>query len=329
MVKKLSLAAAGVLLGLAIAEVVVRLLGLAPGVNRIRVDMPYGSFVSSPDPILRYVPRPGSIGINAYGIRDHDYPLARPAGGLRIVIIGDSVGYGFCNDGEVLGVDSVFPKQLEQMLRQSSSRPVEVINLCVSGYDTVQEVEFLVQKGLALHPDIVIVAYCLNDDFDASAELMRFQANPQFGIDSAIGRSLVLKSHLARLIWLRHWRRPPPAPQGSVTRTEAGFQRLATLAREHGFQPVIVVFPLFEPAATYRWGQFHRNVAQVAARFNFPLLDLFGPFSAATGGDLRALQGRCNREHPDERGHRAAAQAIQQFLEARGLLALGGAGRAE
>ncbi len=46
-----------------------------------------------------------------------------------------------------------FMKQLEQNLQKTLPTPVEVINLCVSGYDTVQEVEFLSEKGLALGPD--------------------------------------------------------------------------------------------------------------------------------------------------------------------------------
>lgn len=321
MVKKISLAAASTIVCLLLAEIVVRVLGLAPGISRIRVDMPHGSFESSPNEVLRYVPRPGSPAISAYGIRDRDYPLARQSGGQRVVVIGDSVCYGFCNDRQVLAVESVFPKQLERMLQETAAEPVEVINLCVSGYDTVQEVEFLVQKGLALQPDIVIVAYCLNDDFDASAELMRFRADPQFGIDSAIAQRLVLRSHLARLIWVRHWQPPPAAQQQeAVSRTERGFQRLAALAREHGFQPVVVVFPLFERAAEYRWGPFHRRVAQIAARHELPLFDLLAPFIAETDGDLPLLQGRCNREHPDERGHRLAAAAIQDFLLSQGFI---------
>jgi len=320
MFKKLFLALAAVMAGLLIAEAVVRLLGLAPGVNRIGVDLPHGSFVSSPNPVLRYVPRPGSPGISAYGIRDREYPRQKPAGGVRIAVIGDSVGYGFCNDREVLSPESVFPKQLERLLQGAAPGPVEVVNLCVSGYDTVQEVEFLVEKGLPLRPDVVLVAYCLNDDFDASAELQRFRANPQFGIDSVIARRLFLKSHLVRLVVLRHWR-PEPTPQAELgSRTERGFRRLADLAREHGFRPAVVVFPLFERLDAYRWGRHHARAAELAARFGLPVLDLLEPFAAASEGDLRRLQGRCNREHPDETGHRLAAELTGRFLEERGLL---------
>ena len=142
-----------------LTESIVRLLGLAPEITRIQVDMEHGSFESSLNPVLRYIPKPNSPGINSYGIRDREYSIKKPEGVFRIVVIGDSVGYGFCNDKEVLDVEHLFSKQLERGLQGQKSFPIEVINLCVSGYDTLQEVEFLYQKGLALKPDLVLVAW--------------------------------------------------------------------------------------------------------------------------------------------------------------------------
>jgi lysophospholipase L1-like esterase len=323
MIKKIALALVSTVVFLLAAEIILRLLGIAPGVTRLRVDMPHGSFQSSRNPVLGYEPRPGSPGINDYGIRDRDYDFDKPPGGLRIVTIGDSVGYGFCNDWEVLDLDSLFMKQLERNLQQKSRGPVEAINLCVSGYDAVQEVEFLAVKGLALDPDIVVMAYCLNDDFDASKELQFFRREPHYGIDGVIAQKLVLKSHLARMIWLHDWKREPRTQQREpISRTEQGFARLAALGREHGFQPVIVVFPLFEPIATYRWHGAHQRAAALAAKYGIPVLDLLEPFREASQDELSRLQGRCNREHPDESGHRVAARAIERFLQETGLVSL-------
>lgn len=324
--KKILLATGALLFSLLAAELILRLLGIAPGVNRLQIDLPHGTFQSSSNAVLRYEPRPGSPGVNAYGIRDHDYDLDKPEGTLRLIVIGDSIGYGFCNDSESLPLDDLFMKRLEQMLGRNAQVPVEVINLSVSGYDTVQEVEFLQEKGLALDPDIVLVAYCLNDDFDASMELQYFKQNPQFGIDSEIGQRIFLSSHLVRLVWLRNWKPEPPTqekPQReTVSRTEKGFEQLASLARRNGFQPVVVVFPLFESIDKYRWHRSHQRVAAIAGKFGLPVLDLLDNFVEITGGDLKQLQGRCSREHPDERGHEAAAIAIDEYLREAGLARL-------
>ncbi len=135
--KKILLAVGTTMVCLLVAEMALRLLGVAPGVTRLQVDLPHGSFQSSRNAVLRYEPRPGSPGVSAYGIRDRDYDQNKPDGGLRILVIGDSVGYGFCNDREVLPLDSLFMKRLEKNLQQVESAPVEVINLSVSGYGTV------------------------------------------------------------------------------------------------------------------------------------------------------------------------------------------------
>lgn len=322
--KKILLALGSFILCLLLAEVVLRLLGMAPGINRLEIDLPHGTFQSSLNPVLRYEPRPGSRNVSSYGIRDLDYDIQKPAGTYRILVIGDSIGYGYCHDGDYLMRSDLFMEILEEDLPGQTQQDIEVINLCVSGYDTVQEVEFLVEKGLVLEPDLVLVSYCLNDDFDASMELRYFDQSPQFTVVSKIGQKLFLKSHLARMLMLSTFKPEPralparpvsarPVPE-AVSRTERGFQRLHELALEHDFQTLIVVFPLFEKMERYRWLPLHQRVAATAHRFQMPVLDLLGPFNERTGGDLRKLQGRCNREHPDERGHRAAAEIIEQYL---------------
>ena len=55
-----------------------------------------------------------------------------------------------------------FPAQLEQLLKQQGVA-AEVLSFAVSGYNTRQEVATLAGRGLAFHPDLVLLAYCLND----------------------------------------------------------------------------------------------------------------------------------------------------------------------
>ena len=137
----------GLAAGLLLCELVVRLFGLAPQLGPIRLDWPYGSFVSSDNAVLRYVPNPGVGDINADGFRDRPYSRRKPAGVTRIVVLGDSIGFGYCNDKTVLPIEATFPKPLEAELERDPGA-VEVLNFSVSGYDTLQEVEFLREKAL-------------------------------------------------------------------------------------------------------------------------------------------------------------------------------------
>ncbi len=132
-----------------------------------------GVVSASPNDSLRYVLNPGAqdhglehpITINSLGFRDREYELAKPEGVQRIVALGDSITFGLGLD-----FDEVWPKVLEVKLGESG-RKVEVLNLGVSGYDTGQEVAFLEYRGLDLDPDIVVLAYCVNDVATVSNDL--------------------------------------------------------------------------------------------------------------------------------------------------------------
>jgi hypothetical protein len=103
--------------------------------------------------------------MNGDGLYDHQYPVAKPAGTKRILVLGDDVVYG---NGESLA--DTLPKRLEAAYK-ATGKSVEVLNFGVSGYDTHQEIEFFKTTGLKYRPDIVVVVYVLNDNRYASQEL--------------------------------------------------------------------------------------------------------------------------------------------------------------
>jgi lysophospholipase L1-like esterase len=320
--RNLLVAVLALVVSLVIAEGAVRGLRLAPEVTRIDIRTPWASFVPSDSAVLLYEPKPGSGDVNAYGVRDLPFDVAKRPGVFRIVVLGDSIAFGFCNDGEALPIESTFAKVLERNLRMRfRTRDIEVLNLAVSGYDTVQEAEFLARKGLALDPDLVLVSYCLNDAWQASAERIAFERS---GLAKLMGRSdafqrLYLSSHLLRFVLQRTQvlsaqRREKRAPAAAVDRTVQGFARIAQLEAEHGFATVVATFPAFESWAPYAREAEHAAVAQKAQDAGFASVDLLPAFRAESGGKFEVLQGRCNREHPDEYGHAVAARAIEAFL---------------
>jgi hypothetical protein len=103
----------------------------------------------------------GPMATNSLGMRDSE-PLPSDLPGLiRIVCIGDSVTFGYG-----VGVDEAFPNVLESLLRQSplvKDRPVEVLNMGVSGYSSADEAAVIEHKALGLNPDIILIGYVQND----------------------------------------------------------------------------------------------------------------------------------------------------------------------
>jgi hypothetical protein len=128
------------------------------------------------DPELGWSNAPGARGtfarsefshelrINSHGLRGPEIPAGKPAGIRRIAVQGDSYTWGIgANDSEL------FTSLLEQEIPAT-----QVLNFGVSGYGPVQ---YLLQakKVLALDPDVVVIAFCLGNDFADNVFWQRYR----------------------------------------------------------------------------------------------------------------------------------------------------------
>lgn len=357
----LAVAAGGLLLALAAAELLVRAAGVAPEISPVR----RGRIQLSDNPRLVFEPVPGMVveeaGLwegyagraNRLGYRSPERPAAKPPGTYRIVVLGDSIAEG-------LGVDDVedtFPARLERRLRDEG-RPVEVLNFAVTGYNTAQEVETLAARALAFEPDLVLLAYCLNDrrppDPRLVAALVEAAARPGAVAPSAVAgiQRTLLASALYRLVWLRFAtppevelpagvdpEAPPPRPDQIAERyedgvpvagpaaVEAAFARLAGIAEREAaagrpFAVAVVVFPYLKQLFRDPYADHHAHVRSLAERHRFAHLDLGDAFRACQGASDEPLA--LDRYHPTAAGHACAAEAIAGFVATEGLVPRGG-----
>jgi lysophospholipase L1-like esterase len=99
------------------------------------------------------------ISLNNEGFRERDFTSSKTEGTLRIVCLGDSWTFGAnVNQAEA------YPQRLEAMLKEEFPRTrIEVFNLGMLGYSSYQGLELLRRRALALDPDIVILAFAMND----------------------------------------------------------------------------------------------------------------------------------------------------------------------
>lgn len=95
--------------------------------------------------------------ISSQGVRGPERVIPKPQGVRRILILGDSVTFGYYAPEE-----STFVALLEEAL-QCFEPAVEVINGGVGGYNTHNQIAWLVERGLQFEPDIVVLAFCPND----------------------------------------------------------------------------------------------------------------------------------------------------------------------
>ena len=103
MQKVLALGVPALLLALLVAEVIVRVLGLAPQIGVVR----RGRYRLCDNPLIGYELVPGYHSFrggemvdfrgrsNSLGFRDREHTVEKPPGVCRVAVIGDSVAQGF------------------------------------------------------------------------------------------------------------------------------------------------------------------------------------------------------------------------------------------
>jgi lysophospholipase L1-like esterase len=162
-------------MGLVLFALALPLLGLEAGFRLFGPFLPgeYNLGIEREfDPVLGWRHRPGYVGgtrtseyavrfaINAQGLRDEPIPYDKPAGGFRVLALGDS----FLAASHVT-LEQMMTKQLQGLLRaQLPSRPVDVVNAGVSGYGQAQEYLYLDREGYRYGPDLVLVVVFLGND---------------------------------------------------------------------------------------------------------------------------------------------------------------------
>jgi len=98
------------------------------------------------------------VEINAHGLRDEEITYKKNNNEKRILVLGDSVTFGW---GTSQGEN--FNDQMELLLREQTGAEWQVINAGVNGYNTEQEATFLRVEGMRYAPDYVLLIYVSND----------------------------------------------------------------------------------------------------------------------------------------------------------------------
>ena len=118
--------------------------------------------VKSNNPILFMEFDRNDPNINKAGFRGAEFSLQKKPGILRIAILGDSVAYGYS-----VPLEQTFARLLEKQLN-ADGHDVEVLNFAVNGYSTIAELELYKTRVREYQPDIVLLAYVLNDPLPAA-----------------------------------------------------------------------------------------------------------------------------------------------------------------
>jgi lysophospholipase L1-like esterase len=259
--------------------------------------------------------------VNSRGYRDFERALSKPPGVRRAVCIGDSFTWG----ASVL-FDDAWPQRVERLLARERRERWEAVNLAESGLNAVQEASRLDSEGFAYDPDVVVVAYVLNDSEDETAAEARRAADWVEERKRPPSPSLLDRSAFARLVRTRlratvENRRRVEGFRSMYADDYAGWaaarralKAIGGMCRERGVPLVVAIFPLFGNPLDdgYPFADAHAKVAQAAGEAGAKVVDLL-PFYRGLDWKLLVVDG-ADDEHPNEIAHRIAAQAIARAV---------------
>jgi lysophospholipase L1-like esterase len=270
--------------------------------------------------------------INPAGYRGPEYPRVPAPGKRRLLMLGDSIAFGY-------GVadEETSSRQLERI-----DPALEVVNLAVQGYGTDQELLRFERDGLLFQPELVILNFCLANDFrDNGARRAIYDGvypKPYFTLEA--GGRLVLHeeqlklSPFERLFLFLHQRSivfhelrrlaRPATPEGEAATVEhppareltiALVQRLAELARSHRVRLIVAIYPNYREflAPSRRPGR----ILEAPGLEDVTRADL-RPLLEARGINARTFweYSLDTNFHPNARGHRIVAEVLADLVRA-------------
>lgn len=315
------------------------------GLHRFRPDLPW-----------LFELRPGAEGrisetgaalyrINEDGFRDSVYARPKQEGAFRIVVMGDSVSFGYG-----VAETEAYPQILEELLSDLvPDARIEVVNLGVGGYNAYNEARLLEGVGRSYEPDLVLVQFCINDlndptvHFDAQTRVVLSAIpdaafpDPSKRRGSAHGPSKGLRwCQASKLcaslqgLWLamtapeldERTRRDAFAFIEAADRPEwawleARYEEIEEIANADGASFAILAFPYQKQLAEAPPHAVQEQLAQLGRKHDWPVID---PLTAFQEAHVAKTPLFMDWWHPTPAGHRLAAMAIARALVCGGQL---------
>ncbi len=270
----------------------------------------------SDNPLIGHVHKPNSsmrlmnvmVDINSDGLRDREYPVSR-GDEYRIIFLGDSLTFGWGVEQE-----DTFQYILEENL--NAHRPTEIINFGTGNYNTEQEVNLFIEKGLKYGPDKVVVFYFIND-----AEVTPVKSNLWF-----LGYSEFISFYWSRVNSMMNNYFPSNSfkdyysalydenQEGWINSKKALLQ-LKEICRENGIHLQVVLLPELHDTKNQIFDNVYNKISLFLENNNIDYINLADLFKDQ--GNEMELWVSYDDAHPNKLAHRKIAESTKEFISTR------------
>jgi lysophospholipase L1-like esterase len=252
---------------------------------------------------------------NSRGLReDREIAVPKPAGTTRILMLGDSVTFGFG-----VAQNDTTARRVEGLLNEKGPGRFEVINAGVGNYNTAMQVAAYLQHQQSLSPDVVILNFFVNDA----------EPTPTAGGNLLTRYSMAAVYFTSRLDSVSRWANGAPgwqqyyaglydAGQPGWQLAKAAIDALQKACAANGVRLAIVNYPDLHQTTPYPLAVITARIKEVAAAHALPFLDLT---PEVVGEDAPSLWVNAGDPHPNGHTTRKYAQRIATWLTSEMLTA--------
>lgn len=338
--KALLVAGSSLAVTLVLVELVLRGFGLVPVAGGFTVSerdferLPGIWEPGQNDIVTDNIELPYRFTSNALGYRGMAFEREKPAGQFRILYVGDSFTFGAHVDDE-----HTLPAQLHDLLADVCSNTL-VINAGLGG-STLTEHRGIIERSLAVAPDLVILQFSENDVADLRGQSMWDQlrenreAKSRFPVNIVYGltRRTALWGLVLRVRAIARIRAAADEPPRAPTQVESGSGRYAGLREEYtthlediaslleaeGIPLVFVAYPVHLTLYGIEDDEQMNWVTSLAATVTGTVIDLRESL-AESGLPEEELFLLPHDGHPSPRGYEVASVQVADRLAVEGLL---------
>lgn len=264
-----------------------------------------------------------NVQTNELGLRDDAVSAEKSEGELRILMLGDSITFGW----GVPEPDTV-SSQLEKRLN-AGGIPATVINTGVGNYNSTMAVEYFMERGRHLNPDIVILNYFIND-----AEPIPSYDNTFLDRHSKAWVFLMSRLDIAKrklgLAGKSDWHgyyRDLYFNQGEERGWDSAkkaIQHLARYCKDNGIPLYLVHYPEIREVEPYPFPDITNLLKEHADLLDLPFHDLL---PSVKNEDPSSLWVTKPDPHPNAKATHLFAESLTDWLMERELISYGTYGR--
>lgn len=247
------------------------------------------------------------VRINSVGWRDHEHSVEKENGVIRIMMLGDSLTFGWGAQPE-----DVTSYRLEQMLNGKEGKRFEVLNTGIGNANTAMEVAYFINKGYIYKPDIVVLNYFINDAETTPKRRRNFVIENLYSAVFIFGRfDALARKFFGRADWQQYYQDLYQENQFGWLAARSALKELSNYCKSRNIKLVIVHYPELHRLSPYPFQSITSLVSSEAHALDVPFLDLL---PSVERQEPRSLWVTKTDAHPNGKAARLYADSIMKFL---------------